>query len=468
MIVGAGYVGLVTGVGLARVREVRLVDRNPSLIEKLKVGHMPIFEPDLETQFKENLDKLAFFEELDDALADGRPELIFIAVDTPKSSSAASARNGADGNSADLAKVRAVIDQLLDRSGVAAVMKSTVPPGTGAAIVAEAKRRGSDLAYLSCPEFLQEGSALASCKEPDRIIVGRDEPSWASEALRELHADAYPALDESSVKPQYMEMALTNAEMVKHASNLQLASRISYANEIGNLCEELGADVTEVMAGVGADDRIGPSFLDAGIGFGGSCFDKDIRALKSVAKDRAQIDISLVDTVLAINEGQVDRVIGKLERRLGDLEGIRVAILGLAFKPDTSDLRGSRAFPLADGLRSRGATLRAWDPRADAREAAVRNPSSNGSPEWMAEEEVASTALGAIENADAVVVVTGWPEFTEIDWCEAATAMRGRLVIDGRNLLEPEAVREAGLEYEGTGRESRGLFRPLPQATPEG
>lgn len=466
VIVGAGYVGLVTGVGFARAREVRLVDRNARLIEDLDAGRMPISEPELEERFNDNRDRLSFFTDLESALADQRPQLVFIAVGTPKRAAGGRRQEG-EGDAANLSAVHSVVDELLLHDGVAVVMKSTVPPGTGRAILERAEARGRDLPYLSCPEFLQEGAAFATFDSPDRIVVGHSGHSWASDALRELHADVHPWLQGEHSDERYMEMELIEAECVKHTSNLALAIRITLANEIGNFCEESAADATQVMKGVGADRRIGPSFLKPGVGFGGSCFDKDIRAVRAVARADAGLDLSLVDTVISTNEGQVERVVEKLERRLGALEGTNIAILGLAFKPKTDDLRGGPAFTLATRLRRRGANLRAWDPEPGARERAARNHREGAEPETMSTAELARSALEAVAEADAVVLATEWEQFGEIDWCEAAQAMRGTLVIDGRNHLDPEAVRAAGLEYEGTGRESRGLLRPLPEGATE-
>jgi UDPglucose 6-dehydrogenase len=465
VIVGASYVGLITGVGFAQAREVRLVDKKADLIADLETGRMPIYEPELEQRFERNRERLRFYTRLEDALEDGEARLVFVAVGTPRRAARTAAPNGVDSDAASLDAVHGVLDVLLGHRGIAAVMKSTVPPGTGRKILRRAEECDSDLTYLSCPEFLQEGGAFENFDHPDRIVVGCDELSWASEELRELHEEIHPGLDRESGSPRYLEVKLTNAELVKHASNLHLATRISYANQIGNLCEELGGDVSEVMEGVGADSRIGSQFLRSGMGFGGSCFDKDVRALRAIAKKEADIDLSFVDTVLAVNAGQVERTVGKLKRRLGTLKGSQVAILGLAFKPETDDLRGSPALALASELRRDDAIVRAWDPSSGARARATGKPDPEGGLEPMATEEIADSASDAMEDADAVVLATEWSEFAEIDWAEAAEAMRGTLVIDGRNHLVPEDVRAAGLEYEGTGRESRGLLRPLPETT---
>ncbi len=463
VVVGAGYVGLVTAVGIAKKRAVRLVDRQAGLIAGLEAGRVPIAEPGLEQRYEKHRDQISLHTSLSEALGDRRPQLVFVAVGTPSRAGNTSVTNGEDGDAANLDAVHSLVDELLPYEGLSMVMKSTVPPGTGREITRRATACGSSLSYLSCPEFLQEGAAFETFDEPNRIVVGRDAASWASQALRELHRELHPELEPE----RYLEMDLTAAEMVKHAANLQLATRISYANEIGNLCEEIGADVTEVMRGVGADDRIGPRFLRAGIGFGGSCFEKDIRALRSLARKTGRMDLSLVDTVLEVNVRQAVRVVDKLERRLGALDGKRVAVLGLAFKPNTDDLRGSPAFTIADLLRCRSAQVRAWDPEQGALERAERNYATGDGPEGMAPAELAGSALDAIDGADAVVLATEWPAFTEIEWNLAAAAMRGSLVLDGRNHLDPGLVRAAGLEYEGTGRDSPGLSRPLPEGATE-
>jgi len=456
IVVGAGYVGLLTAVGFARDREVRIVDTDKTRIDDLANGRMPIFEPELESKFNLVRENIRLFTDLEEALEDEAARLVFIAVNTPKRS------DSGRGEGANLANVQSVIDTLLEEKNVAAVMKSTVPPGTGRDILARAKTRGSNLQYLSCPEFLQEGNAFAGIEKPYRVVVGHNGKSQASEELRELHSDVREAHGEGI----YREMSLTEAELVKHASNLHLAARISFANEIGNLCEELDADVREVMQGVGADTRIGQDFLEPGVGFGGSCFDKDVRALNTVAKDDGGMELTFVPTVLGINEGQIERVVAKLERRIESLAGAHIAILGLAFKPETDDLRNGPAFELAHALRDRGATLRAWDHEERARKRALANH-LDGRNEGMSGDELVESVLEALQGSDAAVIVTAWPELREIDWHAAADAMRGRLVIDGRNHLDPDTIRNAGLEYEGTGRESRGLNRPLPQDTVE-
>jgi UDPglucose 6-dehydrogenase len=501
VVVGVRSVGLITAVGFAARREVRLVDVDEQLIQNLEAGKMPIHEDRLLERFEAVRERLTFHTKLEDALSDGRPQLVFVAVGTPTKTlsprdlavtdrdRSADLEGDGVGMAADLEAAEEVVNVLMGYRGLAVVMKSTVPPGTGAEMLERARESNSDLAYLSCPEFLQEGRAFDSFDKPDRIVAGYQDSSPASEALYELHAEVHPNLkrlrldDEGSWELSiealldsarqesglpYLEMGLQSAEFVKHASNLYLAARVSYANSIANLCEEVGADVRTVMCGVGADTRIGPKFLEPGAGFGGSCFGKDLRALSYVAAG-VGVDTSFAEAVLAVNRAQAARIVMKLERRLDSLQGARVAILGLAFKPGTDDLRGSPAFALATSLRREGATLQAWDPDSLACTRAIDNyHHRREGGEWMTSEEIADSAIGAMVDADAVVLVTAWPDFGDIDWHDAASVMAGQLVVDGRNALSPDVVGAAGLEYEGTGRRSRGLGRPLLEGAAEG
>jgi UDPglucose 6-dehydrogenase len=466
VVVGAGHVGLVTAIGFAAKREVRLVDKKIELIEGLRRDEPSIFEPDLDQRLRAVRDRMSFYVDIDQAL-DESVQLVFVAVGTPPEEPPPSTAGelptiGDDGDGdrarpANLEFVEGAIDSLLGRRGLAAVMKSTVPPGTGDSMLQRARERDSDLIYLSCPEFLQEGRAFQTFDHPDRIVVGAEEDSWATAALLELHAELHPGLLDEDGHPPYIQIDIRSAETVKYAANLGLAASISYTNQVGNFCEEIGADVSAVMRGVGADHRIGPEFLDAGPGFGGSCFKKDLLAFSS-ASESAKSEHSFADTVLAINKTQPKRIVQKLLRRLETLQDARVAILGLAFKADTDDLRESPALALIRQLRKQGATVCAWDPMPNARE------------QWGArgEGEVADSAVDAMADAEAVVVVTEWPEFRDIDWPDAAELLCGKLVVDGRNCLDEDAVRAAGLEYEGTGRASRGLHRPLPEGAAEG
>jgi UDPglucose 6-dehydrogenase len=309
-------------------------------------------------------------------------------------------------------------------------MKSTVPCGTGQNIKRLFKDQGkAGFRYVSCPEFLKEGSAVKDFLDPDRVVIG-DELDWAGDAVTELYAPFGAPLVRTDI---------ASAEMIKLAANAFLATKISFINEIANVCEVLGADVVEVGRGMGLDARIGPKFLQAGIGYGGSCFTKDVSALKLLAGNSGY-HFQLLNAVIEVNELQKRRVVSKLQKHLGDLAGKRVALLGLAFKPNTDDMRGASSLVLAARLNAEGASVRAFDPVAE-----------DEARKLMPALDYASSAMDALKDADAAVLVTEWSEFLELDWSEVAEAMSGRLIIDGRNSLDGEAIRAAGLAYEGIG-----------------
>jgi UDPglucose 6-dehydrogenase len=308
------------------------------------------------------------------------------------------------------------------------VMKSTVPAGTGESI----RRDMPSLAYVSCPEFLKEGTAVKDFMHPDRVVVGAD-------AGDEAAADAVAALYEP-LGGEICRTDVASAEMIKLASNAFLATKISFINEIANVCEEVGADVGEVSRGMGLDERIGPSFLNAGIGYGGSCFPKDVSALKMLAGNTGY-HFQLLTAVIEVNELQKRRVVGKLEKHLGSLIGKRIALLGLAFKPDTDDMREASSLVLAARLQGEGAEVVAFDPVAAERAA-----------DLLSSVEMAGSALEALDGADAAVLVTEWREFAELDWSDVAARMARPLIVDGRNFLDPKVLIAAGFEYEGIGR----------------
>ena len=419
-VIGIGYVGLVTAAGFAELgSEVWCVDIDADRIARLRNGEVPIYEPGLDDLLAAQRDRLHFTTELSDALEHAR--LLFVAVGTPSTYS----------GDADLSAVHAVVDALPESGEHALVMKSTVPSGTGAAIKRTLAARGrSDFPYVSCPEFLREGSALADFRHPDRIVVG-DEGTWAGDAV----VDLYEPLDAPLVRTD-----VASAEMIKLASNAFLATKISFINEIANVCEETGADVNEVARGMGLDARVGSSFLQAGVGFGGSCFPKDVNALKQLAGNSGY-HFQLLGAVIEVNELQKRRVVAKLQKHLGSLVGRTVTLLGLSFKPNTDDMREASSLVLSARLQAEGARVRAYDPVAEA-----------GADALMPGVELAPGPMEAIDGADAVVLVTEWDEFTGLDWKAVAERMNGRLLIDGRNALDPEAVRAGGLEYEGIGR----------------
>src|SRR3954469_4872154 len=315
-VIGTGYVGLVTAAGFAELgNEVFCIDIDADKIERLRNGEIPIYEPGLEDLVAKHRGRLHFSTDIADALDAAR--LLFVAVGTPPTYS----------GDADLSAVFSVVDAMPASDRHALVMKSTVPCGTGDHIKRRFAETGkSGFRYVSCPEFLKEGSAVKDFLEPDRVVVG-DDGDWAGDAVVELYAPLEAPLVRTDIR---------SAEMVKLASNAFLATKISFINEIANVCEETGADVVEVARGMGLDDRIGPKFLQAGIGFGGSCFPKDVSALKQLAGNSGY-HFQLLNSVIEVNELQKRRVMGKLEKHLGSLIGKRVGLLGLAFKPNTDD-----------------------------------------------------------------------------------------------------------------------------------
>ena len=416
---GAGYVGLVTGACLAELgHDVVVRDVVESKIDALRAGHVPIHEPGLEELLAKNLERLSFTTDVSEAVEGA--DVVYIAVGTPPMYS----------GDADLSAVWTVVDELpqVDRRIVVA-MKSTVPVGTGRAVRHRLDDRGlPNVGYVSNPEFTAEGTAVQDFLEPDRIVIGSFEGD---------DGDVIEALHEGIDAP-IVRCDVPSAEMVKLAANAALVTRISFINEIANVCEATGADVTTVAEGIGLDRRIGPSFLRAGIGFGGSCFPKDSLALKQLAANSGY-NFQLLNAVIEVNELQKRRVIGKLERRIGPLRGKRIALLGLAFKPGTDDMREAPSLVLAGRLLSEGADVTAWDPIADGRA-------------HLHGVQIADSALDAFTDADAAVVVTEWPEIRDLDWGAAGARMRTRVVVDGRNLLDPEEMRRLGFVYEGIGR----------------
>ena len=419
-VIGTGYVGLVTAAGFAELsNEVFCIDIDADKIERLRAGEIPIYEPGLEELVAKHRERLHFSTVIGDALDHAR--LLFVAVGTPPTYS----------GDADLSAVHAVVDAMPASDRHALVMKSTVPVGTGAAIKRIFASTGKEgFRYVSCPEFLKEGTAIQDFLKPDRVVVG-DDGDWAGDAVVDLYAPLGAPLVRTDIP---------SAEMVKLAANAFLATKISFINEIANVCEETGADVMEVARGMGLDDRIGPKFLQAGIGYGGSCFPKDVSALKQLAGNSGY-HFQLLNAVIEVNELQKRRVIGKLQKHLGSLVGKKVALLGLAFKPNTDDMREASSLVLAARLQADGAHVSAYDPVAEDE---ARN--------LMAGIDFAEGAIDAVAGADAVVLVTEWSEFRDLDWGEVAAAMSGRLLIDGRNALDPAAVTAAGLTYEGVGR----------------
>ncbi len=416
---GAGYVGLVTGACFAELgHDVVVRDVVAEKIEALRAGRVPIHEAGLDGMLERNRERLAFTMDVAEAVEGA--DVVYIAVGTPPTYS----------GDADLSAVWTVVDELPDVDHrIVVAMKSTVPVGTGRAVRHRLDDRGlSNVGYVSNPEFTAEGTAVRDFMDPDRIVIGAFDVA-DSDVVAKLH---------EGIDAPIVRCDVPSAEMVKLAANAALVTRISFINEIANVCEATGADVTTVAEGIGLDRRIGPSFLRAGIGYGGSCFPKDSLALKQLAANSGY-NFQLLNAVIEVNELQKRRVVGKLERRLGPLRGKRIALLGLAFKPGTDDMREAPSLVLAGRLLSEGADVTAWDPVADG-------------AAHLHGVEIAASALEALDGADAAVVVTEWPEVRELDWAEAATRMRGNVIVDGRNLLDPGELRALGFAYEGVGR----------------
>ena len=428
-VIGTGYVGLVTAAGFAELgSDVVCIDIDAGKIDRLNNGEVPIYEPGLEECLARNRERLTFTTDLHEAL--DRARLLFVAVGTPPTYS----------GDADLSAVHAVVAAMPASDRHALVMKSTVPVGTGEQVQRAFREQGKEgFRYVSCPEFLKEGSALADFLNPDRVVIG-DTGDWAGDAVADLYRPLLTAEYGGAGGGELVRTDIASAEMVKLAANAFLATKISFINEIANVCEETGADVLEVARGMGLDDRIGPKFLQPGIGFGGSCFPKDVNALKQLAGNSGY-HFQLLNAVIEVNELQKRRVIGKLEKHLGSLVGQRIALLGLAFKPNTDDMREASSLVLAARLQAAGAEVVAFDPIAEEE-----------ARHLMHGVEFAEDALGAVGGADAVVLVTEWDEFRELDLAQVAGAMRGDVLIDGRNVFAPGVARAAGLRYEGIGR----------------
>jgi UDPglucose 6-dehydrogenase len=426
---GAGYVGLVTGACLADLgHEVSVRDVLPDKIDHLTAGQIPIHEPGLEELVAKNVGRLHFTLGVQDALAGA--EFVFVAVGTPPTYS----------GDADLSAVWTVVDELpLGSEGITLVMKSTVPVGTGEKVRAALDARGlGDVAYVSNPEFLAEGTAVHDFMHPDRVVIGSFAPEDGDRV-----ATLYESLDTTIVRTD-----VASAEMIKLASNAFLTTRISFINEIANVCELVGADVVDVANGIGLDSRLGPYFLRAGVGWGGSCFGKDVSALKQLAGNSGY-HFQLLSAVIEVNQLQKARPIAKLQKHLGKLRGKRIALLGLAFKPGTDDMRDAPSLVLASRLLAEGAEVRAWDPVADART-------------LLGGVDFTASALEALREADGAVIVTDWPELRELSWADARKLMRNPLVVDGRNMLDPAELRRLGFAYEGIGRPSS-PFGALPE-----
>jgi UDPglucose 6-dehydrogenase len=415
-VIGVGWVGLVTATCFAEMgHPVVAMDIDAEKVRSLSDGRTPIHEPGIDELLDRNSERLTFTTEMEDVLESAR--LLFCCVDTPPTYS----------GDADLSRVQAVVARLPADGEYALVMKSTVPSGTGRAI----RRDAPGIAYVSCPEFLKEGTAVHDFLHPDRVVIGADPGAeWAADEVEAI----YRPLGGEIVRTD-----VASAEMIKLAANAFLATKISFINEIANVCEEVGADVTEVARGMGLDRRIGPAFLRAGAGYGGSCFPKDVSALKQLAGNTGY-HFQLLTAVIEVNELQKRRIIGKLQKHLGPLAGKTIALLGLAFKPDTDDMREASSLVLSARLQGEGARVRGYDPVA-------REPAAKLLPSV----ELTDSAADALEGADAAVLVTEWQEFAELDWGSLRERMAKPVIVDGRNFLDAAALRQAGFIYEGIG-----------------
>ena len=426
-VIGTGYVGLVTGTCFADLgNHVTCLDTDPQRIKGLLNNQMPIYEPGLEQLVRQNVQANRLFFTQDYRIALEGAEYAFIAVGTP---------SGTDGE-ADLQYVKSAAESIADLvdSPILVINKSTVPVGTGdwVADVIQRRRAGRPLEFsvVSNPEFLREGSAISDFMNPDRVVLGSEDQNAAKRV-----AALYQPL-----RCTIMVTDLRTAEMIKYASNAFLATRISFINEIGNMCEELGADVKEVALGMGLDKRIGHAFLDAGLGWGGSCFPKDVKALEHMALLHGT-QPQLLQAVMEINRNQRRRAVMKLRKALGTLNEKTIGILGLSFKPNTDDIRDSAALEIIHLLKNEGAHIRAYDPQAMEKAASVlKNVTLCESPYQVA------------EGADALVLATEWNEFKQIDFGKIKELLNNPVILDGRNLWDADQLKSMGFTYMGVGR----------------
>jgi UDPglucose 6-dehydrogenase len=444
-VIGTGYVGLVTGACLAEIgHEVVCTDNDKSKIDILESGGLPIYEPGIEKVIararKEK--RLRFSANLTDAVTFG--DAIFICVGTPPLPS----------GDADLSAIDHVARLIATdaKSPKLVVEKSTVPARTGQelkrALTVYGRKSGVTFRVASNPEFLREGTAVGDFLHPDRIVVGVEDET-AERQLREIYA---PVLERKfncpvhsgscpdGPAPAWVVTTINSAELIKHASNSFLAMKISYANMVADLAERLGGDIGEVVRAMGLDPRIGPSFLSAGLGFGGFCFPKDLQAFVHLA-ERSGVDFSMLKEAEKVNKRRIDRAFDKLREALWVVRGKRAGVLGLAFKPNTDDIRFAPAIDLVNRLLSEGMVVRAYDPEAMERARAV-----------LPQIEYAKSPYEAAQDAEALIIATEWDEFRKLDWDRVREAMTRPLVLDGRNLLSPREMKTRGFEYRSFGR----------------
>ena len=435
-VIGTGYVGLVTGTCFADLgNRVTCVDIDQDRIDALNRGEMPIYEPGLEEMVRRNASsgRLSFTTVYDDGLEDA--DFAFICVDTPA---------GATGE-ADLKYIRSAAEMIgaAIKEPLIIVNRSTVPIGTGdvvASIVSEVVDTDVPFAVVSNPEFTREGAAINDFLQPDRVVLGATDPE-AAQAVAQLYLP---------LRAPIMVTDLRTAEMIKYASNAFLATRISFLNEIASVCERVGADVKEVAVGMGYDKRIGPHFLDAGIGWGGSCFPKDVQALEHTASIQG-CHPQLLRAVMDINRDQRRHLIQKLRDILGSLHGKSIGVLGLAFKPNTDDMRGAPSLEIIHMLRSEGARIKAYDPVA-----------MDNARRLVDDIELVDDAYAAARHSDGVILVTEWNEFKFLDLHRLRDEMRRPVIIDGRNVYDPARMDALGFIYRGVGRGHAGAGAGSP------
>lgn len=427
-VIGTGYVGLVTGAGLSDFgNEVTCVDIDEKKIEALRNGKIPIYEPGLDVIVSRNVaeGRLRFTTDLAAAIRESRA--IFIAVGTPPLP---------DG-SADLRYVEEVartIAKYMNGPKVV-ITKSTVPIGTGRMIeriIAEAEH-DHPASIVSNPEFLREGSAIEDFMRPDRVVIGASDDE-AVALMREIYAPLH------TLEVPFVVTNVESSELIKYASNAFLATKITFINEIATLCERLGADVQAVAKGMGLDGRIGPKFLQAGPGYGGSCFPKDTHALADIAR-RSGSPFQIVDSVIEVNDTIKRRMVEKVSAALGGLEGKTVGVLGLAFKPETDDMRDSPSIPLIQGMQAQGAAIRAYDPEA-----------MDNAKEMFANVTYCGDAYETASGCDALVIATEWNEFRALNLSKIRSSMKKALIVDLRNIYDPARMKSEGFDYHSVGR----------------